>query len=106
MQRQRAARRVSVERLRLLEAGVQKPQPYDPREFLHLIHKEYEHDAIGVEYRSGRRSRVGLSRWPLAIRDPVKAGLKTRLYCVAVVGVGRSLHLVRRRLGAEQVRTK
>ena len=31
---------------------LEKPQPYDPREFLHLIRKEYEHDAIGVEYEA------------------------------------------------------
>lgn len=31
---------------------LEPPQPYDPREFLHLIRKEYEHDAIGVEYES------------------------------------------------------
>ena len=29
---------------------LEKPQPYDAREFLHLVRKEYEHDAIGVEY--------------------------------------------------------
>ena len=29
---------------------LEKPQPYDPRQFLHLIRKEYGHDAIGVEY--------------------------------------------------------
>lgn len=31
---------------------LEKPQPYDPRQFLHLIRKEYEHDAIGVEYEA------------------------------------------------------
>jgi hypothetical protein len=31
---------------------LEKPQPYDAREFLHLIRKEYEHDAIGVEYEA------------------------------------------------------
>jgi hypothetical protein len=31
---------------------LEKPQPYDPREFLHLIRQEYEHDAIGVEYEA------------------------------------------------------
>ena len=31
---------------------LEKPQPYDPREFLHLIRKEYEHDAVGVEYEA------------------------------------------------------
>lgn len=29
---------------------LEKPEPHDPRQFLHLIRKEYEHDAIGVEY--------------------------------------------------------
>ena len=27
-------------------------QPYDPRQFLHLIRDEYEHHAIGVEYEA------------------------------------------------------
>jgi len=31
---------------------LEKPQPYDAREFLHLIRGEYEHDAIGVEYEA------------------------------------------------------
>jgi len=31
---------------------LEKPQPYDARQFLHLIRKEYEHDAIGVEYEA------------------------------------------------------
>jgi hypothetical protein len=31
---------------------IEKPQPYDPREFLHLIRGEFEHDAIGVEYEA------------------------------------------------------
>ena len=31
---------------------LEKPQPPDPRQFLHLIRKEYEHDAIGVEYEA------------------------------------------------------
>lgn len=29
---------------------LEKPEPLDPRQFLHLIRKEYGHDAIGVEY--------------------------------------------------------
>jgi hypothetical protein len=29
---------------------LEQPQPLDPRQFLHLIRREYEHDAIGVEY--------------------------------------------------------
>ena len=31
-------------------AILEKPQPADSREFLHLIRGEYDHDAIGVEY--------------------------------------------------------
>lgn len=31
---------------------LEKPEPHDPRQFLHLIRKEYEHDAIGVEYEA------------------------------------------------------
>lgn len=31
---------------------LEKPQPYDSRQFLHLIRQEYEHDAIGVEYEA------------------------------------------------------
>ena len=34
------------------KAVLEKPQPYDPRQFLHLIRKEYGHDAIGVEYEA------------------------------------------------------
>ena len=30
--------------------NLEKPQPLDPRQFLHLIRKEYEHDAVGVEF--------------------------------------------------------
>ena len=47
---------------------LEKPQPYDARQFLHLIRKEYEFDAVGVEYeaigghawiwRDGRWQRV------------------------------------------------
>jgi hypothetical protein len=29
---------------------LEKPQPLDPRQFLHLIRGEFEHDAIGVEF--------------------------------------------------------
>ena len=29
---------------------LEPPEPVDPRQFLHLIRKEYGHDAIGVEY--------------------------------------------------------
>ena len=31
---------------------LEKSQPLDPRQFLHLIRKEYGHDAIGVEYEA------------------------------------------------------
>jgi hypothetical protein len=31
---------------------LEQPQPLDPRQFLHLIRKEYPHDAIGVEYEA------------------------------------------------------
>lgn len=29
---------------------LESPEPVDPRQFLHLIRREYGHDAIGVEY--------------------------------------------------------
>ena len=31
---------------------LEKPQPYDARQFLHLIRKEFGDDAIGVEYEA------------------------------------------------------
>jgi hypothetical protein len=31
---------------------LEQPQPHDPRQFLHLIRKEYGDDAIGVEYEA------------------------------------------------------
>ena len=31
---------------------LEKPQRHDSRQFLHLIRKEYDHDAIGVEYEA------------------------------------------------------
>jgi hypothetical protein len=31
---------------------LEKPEPHDPRQFLHLIRREYGHDAIGVEYEA------------------------------------------------------
>ena len=31
---------------------LEKPQPLDPRQFLHLIREEYGRDAIGVEYEA------------------------------------------------------
>jgi hypothetical protein len=39
---------------------LEKPEPHDPRQFLHLIRKEYGHDAIGVEYEA-----VGGHAWVL-----------------------------------------
>lgn len=33
-------------------AVLEQPQPHDPRQFLHLIRKEYGDDAIGVEYEA------------------------------------------------------
>jgi len=31
---------------------LEKPQPLDSRQFLHLIRNEYGHDAIGVEFEA------------------------------------------------------
>jgi hypothetical protein len=39
---------------------LEKPQPADPRQFLHLIRREYGHDAIGVEYEA-----IGGHAWVL-----------------------------------------
>jgi hypothetical protein len=39
---------------------LEKPEPLDPRQFLHLIRKEYGHDAIGVEYEA-----IGGHAWVL-----------------------------------------
>ena len=49
---------------------LEKPQPYDPREFLHLIRKEYEHDAIGVEYEAvgGHAWVFRDGRWQSVVR--------------------------------------
>jgi hypothetical protein len=49
---------------------LEKPQPYDPREFLHLIRKEYEHDAIGVEYEAigGHAWVFRDNRWQSVLR--------------------------------------
>lgn len=33
-------------------AILERAQPHDPRQFLHLIRKEFGHDAIGVEYEA------------------------------------------------------
>ena len=49
---------------------LEQPQPYDAREFLHLIRKEYEHDAIGVEYEAigGHAWVFRDGRWQSVIR--------------------------------------
>ena len=45
-------------------------QPYDPRQFLHLIRGEYEHDAIGVEYEAvgGHAWVFRDGRWKSVVR--------------------------------------
>ncbi len=49
---------------------LEKPQPYDAREFLHLIRHEYEHDAIGVEFEAigGHAWVFRDRRWQLVLR--------------------------------------
>jgi hypothetical protein len=49
---------------------LEKPQPYDAREFLHLIRKEYEHDAIGVEFEAigGHAWVLRDNRWQSVLR--------------------------------------
>ena len=49
---------------------LEKPQPYDPRQFLHLIRKEYEHDAVGVEYEAigGHAWMFRDGRWQSLVR--------------------------------------
>lgn len=49
---------------------LEKPQPYDSRQFLHLIRKEYEHDAIGVEYEAigGHAWVFRDNRWQSVVR--------------------------------------
>jgi len=49
---------------------LEKPQPYDPREFLHLIRNEYQHDAIGVEYEAvgGHAWVLRDGRWQSVVR--------------------------------------
>jgi hypothetical protein len=44
---------------------LEKPEPLDPRQFLHLIRKEYEFDAIGVEYEAigGKAWVFRANRW-------------------------------------------
>ena len=49
---------------------LEKPQPYDPREFLHLIRGEFERDAIGVEYEAigGHAWVFRDGRWQSVVR--------------------------------------
>lgn len=49
---------------------LEKPQPYDARQFLHLIRKEYEHDAIGVEFEAigGHAWVFRDNRWQSVLR--------------------------------------
>ena len=44
---------------------LEKPEPHDPRQFLHLIRKEYGDDAIGVEYEAvgGHAWVFGRGKW-------------------------------------------
>jgi hypothetical protein len=49
---------------------LEKPAPYDPRQFLHLIRGEYEHDAIGVEFEAigGHAWVYRANRWQSVLR--------------------------------------
>jgi hypothetical protein len=49
---------------------LEKPQPYDARQFLHLIRGEYERDAIGVEYEAigGHAWVFRDGRWQSVVR--------------------------------------
>ena len=49
---------------------LEKPQPYDARQFLHLIRQEYEHDAIGVEFEAigGHAWVFRNGRWQSVLR--------------------------------------
>ena len=49
---------------------LEAPQSFDPRQFLHLIRGEYEHDAIGVEYEAvgGHAWVFRDGRWQRVIR--------------------------------------
>ena len=49
---------------------LEKPQPYDARQFLHLIRQEYEHDAIGVEFEAigGHAWVFRDNRWQSVLR--------------------------------------
>lgn len=49
---------------------LEKPAPYDPRQFLHLVRGEYEHDGIGVEYEAigGHAWVYRANRWQSVLR--------------------------------------
>lgn len=49
---------------------LETPQPRDARQFLHLIRREYEHDAIGVEFEAigGRAWVYRDGRWQSVVR--------------------------------------
>ena len=49
---------------------LEKPEPHDPRQFLHLIRKEYGDDAIGVEYEAigGHAWVFHNNRWESLLR--------------------------------------
>ena len=49
---------------------LEKPQPFDARQFLHLIRQEYEHDAIGVEFEAigGHAWVFRNDRWQSVLR--------------------------------------
>ena len=49
---------------------LEKPQPYAARQFLPLIRKEYEHDAIGVEFEAigGHAWVFRGNRWQSVLR--------------------------------------
>ncbi len=49
---------------------LEPPQLFDPRQFLHLVRGEYEHDAIGVEYEAigGHAWVLRDGRWKSVVR--------------------------------------
>jgi hypothetical protein len=50
--------------------ALDRPQPHDARQFLHLIRKEYGNDAIGVEFEAigGRAWMLRDGRWISVVR--------------------------------------
>lgn len=67
----------SVELVAFLSSGpgfskhvLEPSQPFDPRQFLHLIRGEYERDAIGVEYEAigGHAWVFRDGRWQSVVR--------------------------------------